>query len=214
MIPGPVTLLIIAKEPVPGRAKTRLVPSYTPEEAATLARAALSDTLDAVCASPARRRVLVLDGNPGSWMPPGIDVLPQCGGGLDERLAAAFAACAGPTLLIGMDTPQVTPQLLAPALAPEGMSGGRAWFGPAVDGGFWALGLPEPAPELLRGVPMSAPDTGAVQRQRLVDAGLQVCDLPTLRDVDTAHDAALVAEAAPGGRFAAQVTRLSRAGVR
>ena len=106
------TLLVIAKEPRPGRVKTRLTPPFTPEEAAALAEAALADTLRAVAAAPARRRVLVLDGQPGPWLPPGFDVVPQCAGGLDERLAAAFAGCDGPALLIGMDTPQVTPGLL------------------------------------------------------------------------------------------------------
>jgi glycosyltransferase A (GT-A) superfamily protein (DUF2064 family) len=112
--PGSGTaLLVIAKEPVPGRVKTRLVPPGTPRQAATLAEAGLADTLHAVLAAAARRRVLVLDGEPGSWLPPGFDVVPQCGGGLDERLAAVFAAVPGPALLIGMDTPQLTPGLLA-----------------------------------------------------------------------------------------------------
>jgi glycosyltransferase A (GT-A) superfamily protein (DUF2064 family) len=211
---GHTTLLVIAKEPLPGRVKTRLMPTYTAEEAAQLARAALADTLDTVLAVPARRRVLVLDGRAGSWLPPGIDVVPQTGGGLDERLAAAFGACDGPALLIGMDTPQVTPALLAPVLAADGWRHCDAWFGPATDGGFWALGLAAPDPGLLRGVPMSTATTGAVQRRRLTEAGLRVRNLPRLRDVDTAGDATEVAATAPGGRFAAAVTRLARAGTR
>lgn len=99
------TLLVIAKEPRPGWVKTRLTPPFTASEAAALARAALADTLSAVAAAPASRRVLVLDGTPGPWLPPGFDVVPQCAGGLDERLAGAFAGCDGPALLIGMDTP-------------------------------------------------------------------------------------------------------------
>ncbi|MCF2535819.1 DUF2064 domain-containing protein [Streptomyces sp. FB2] len=198
------TLLVIAKEPRPGRVKTRLTPPFTPEQAATLAEAALADTLDAVARTPARRRVLVLDGTPGPWLPPGFDVVPQSTGGLDERLAAAFAACDGPALLIGMDTPQVTPELLTVDWADC-----DAYFGRARDGGFWALGLAEPDPDRLRGVPMSQPYTGAAQRARL--AGLRVRDLPALRDVDTAHDAGLVAADAPGGRFAAALTRLTPA---
>ncbi|MFF1360857.1 DUF2064 domain-containing protein [Streptomyces sp. NPDC058297] len=204
------TLLVIAKSPVPGRVKTRLTPPFTPEEAARLAEASLVDTLHAALATPARRRVLVLDGAPGAWLPPGIDVVPQCGGGLDERLAAAFAGCPGPAVLIGMDTPQVTPALLAPALGPDAWRDCDAWFGPADDGGFWALGLAEPDPALLRGVPMSTAHTGAAQRTRLTDAGLRVRDLPVLRDVDTAEDATLVAAAAPDGRFAAEHARLTR----
>ncbi|MEV6056354.1 DUF2064 domain-containing protein [Streptomyces sp. NPDC052107] len=196
------TLLVIAKEPLPGRVKTRLTPPFTPEEAARLAEAALADTLRAVAAAPATRRVLVLDGAPGPWLPAGFEVRPQCAGGLDERLADAFAHCSGPALLIGMDTPQVTPQLLTVDFADC-----DAYLGPAEDGGFWALGLAEPDPALLRGVPMSTPVTGAVQRERLLAAGLRVRELPRLRDVDTAADAHAVAALARHGRFAAQLAR-------
>ncbi|WP_329249358.1 DUF2064 domain-containing protein [Streptomyces canus] len=199
------TLLVIAKEPRPGRVKTRLTPPFTPEEAAALAEASLADTLDVVARTPARRRVLVLEGAPGPWLPPGFDVVRQCAGGLDERLAAAFAGCDGPALLIGMDTPQVTPELLT-----VDFSDCEAYFGPAEDGGFWALGLAQPDPSLLRGVPMSTPRTGAAQRARLT--GLRVRQLPPLRDVDTADDAKLVAKAAPDGRFAAELERLAGAG--
>lgn len=191
------TLLVIAKEPRPGRVKTRLTPPFTPAQAAGLAEAALADTLRAVAAAPARRRLLVLDGRPGSWLPPGFDVVPQCAGALDARLADAFARCTGPALLIGMDTPQVTPELLDVDLTDC-----DACFGPAEDGGFWALGLARPEPALLRGVPMSSPVTGSVQRERLVAAGLRVRDLPRLRDVDTAADARAVAALAPHGAFA------------
>ncbi|MFF8573075.1 TIGR04282 family arsenosugar biosynthesis glycosyltransferase [Streptomyces sp. CA-100214] len=196
------TLLVIAKEPRPGRVKTRLTPPFTPDEAAALAEASLADTLRAVAATPARRRVLVLDGAPGPWLPPGFDVVPQCAGGLDARLADAFAGCAGPALLIGMDTPQVTPELLD-----VDFEGCDAYFGPAEDGGFWALGLARPDPALPRGVPMSTPVTGAAQRERLLAAGLRVRDLPPLRDVDTAADARAVAALAPHGRFAARLAR-------
>lgn len=196
------TLLVIAKEPRPGRVKTRLTPPFTPDEAAALAEASLADTLRAVAATPARRRVLVLDGAPGPWLPPGFDVVPQCAGGLDARLADAFAGCAGPALLIGMDTPQVTPELLD-----VDFEGCDAYFGPAEDGGFWALGLARPDPALPRGVPMSTPVTGAAQRERLLAAGLRVRDLPPLRDVDTAADARAVAALAPHGRFAARLAQ-------
>lgn len=198
----PPTLVIIAKEPRPGRVKTRLTPPFTPKEAAELAEAALVDTLQAVAATPASRHVLYLDGTPGPWLPPGFDVVPQCAGGLDERLADAFAHCDGPALLIGMDTPQVTPELLT-----VDFSDCDAHFGPAEDGGFWALGLVRPDPALLRGVPMSTSMTGAVQRSRLVTAGLRVRDLPRLRDVDTTADAHAVAALAPHGTFAARLAR-------
>ncbi|WP_274910895.1 TIGR04282 family arsenosugar biosynthesis glycosyltransferase [Streptomyces sp. WZ-12] len=207
---GAATLLVIAKEPVPGRAKTRLTPPYTPHEAATLAAAALADTLHTVLRTPARRRVLVLDGAPGPWLPPGFDVVPQAPGGLDERIAAAFAQCDdGPALLVGMDTPQLT----TAHLVDIGRDAPDAWFGPAADGGFWALGFADPrhAATLVPGVPMSTDRTGATQRRRLTDAGLTVADLPELRDVDTASDIALVADRCPpGSRFAATANALAK----
>ncbi|MDX3386309.1 DUF2064 domain-containing protein [Streptomyces niveiscabiei] len=208
---SPLTLLVIAKEPLPGRVKTRLTPPYSPEEAAALAEAALTDTLHTILRVPARRRIVVLDGAPGPWLPPGFEVVPQAPGGLDERLAAAFEGCAdGPALLVGMDTPQLTPGLLAGV----GGAGHDAWFGPAADGGFWALGFADPARygALIRGVPMSTDRTGAVQRRRLVAAGLTVGDLPMLRDVDTAADAASVAAGCPSrSRFATAFTSLAAA---
>jgi len=110
--PPLATVLVIAKQPVPGRVKTRLTPPYTPREAAALAEAALADTLHTVLRVPARRRLLVLDGTPGPWLPPGFDLAAQPPGGLDERIAAAFALCGrGPALLVGMDTPQLTAEL-------------------------------------------------------------------------------------------------------
>ncbi|HEY2281432.1 MAG TPA: hypothetical protein VGI00_23990 [Streptosporangiaceae bacterium] len=88
------TLLVMAKQPVPGRVKTRLVPPCTYEQAAALAEAALADTLHTLLTVPARRRILVLDGRPGPWLPPGFDVVPQCGGLLDVDTAADAVAVA------------------------------------------------------------------------------------------------------------------------
>jgi uncharacterized protein len=196
------TLMVIAKEPVAGRCKTRLTPPCTPDEAATLARAALQDTLDAVAATPVARRVCVLEGAPGTWLPAGFEVVAQRDGGLDERLAHAFCDVGGPALVIGMDTPQVTPALLADACARLGAPGVDAVLGAAPDGGYWALGLRVPDPALLRGVPMSTDATCAAQRERLREHGLRVDELAGLRDVDDIHDAHAVASAAPAGRFA------------
>ncbi|MBU7600764.1 DUF2064 domain-containing protein [Streptomyces sp. P38-E01] len=197
-----LTVLVIAKEPVPGRVKTRLTPCFTAEQAALLARAALADTLATVRALPCTHRIVALQGRPGPWLPDGFDVVPQGTGGLDERIERAFARCTGPTLLLGMDTPQLHAGHLAPLLAANAWEHCDAWYGPATDGGFWALALREPRPGLVIGVPMSRPDTGAHQRSRLTGHGLRVADLPALTDVDTAADAADVAPLC-AGEFAA-----------
>lgn len=213
--PGPLVsgpaLLVIAKAPVPGRAKTRLCPPLRPEQAAAVAEAALADTLAAVTATAARRRVLVLDGEPGRWLPAGLEIVPQRGDGLAERLAAAFADVGEPALLVGMDTPQVTPELLERSLALLAAEGTDAVLGPADDGGYWAIGLRRPDPRAFADVPMSTAATGAEQRARLRALGLRVADLPGLRDVDTIADARAVAAEAPGSRFAAAVAALELA---
>ncbi|HEV7623992.1 MAG TPA: DUF2064 domain-containing protein [Amnibacterium sp.] len=195
------TLVVVAKECLPGRVKTRLVPALSPEDAAEVAAASLAATLEAAALVRADRHLLYLDGRPPAGC--GFDVLQQPSGTLDVRLAALFETVHGRTLLIGMDTPQVDPAVLAGVL--EDASGVDAWFGPATDGGFWALGLDAPAGTLLAGVPMSAPWTGAVQRARLVAAGLRIRDLPRLTDVDTIGTAREVAALLPGTRFACLV---------
>lgn len=196
------TLIVIAKECLPGKVKTRLHPPLSLEQAAELAAASLDDTLTAVAVLPATRRVLAFDGTVAPAAASGYDVVPQVAGGLDERLGAIFDGCNEPAVLIGMDTPQVSADVLAPLFAawPDDVD---AWFGPAADGGFWALGLRHPDGDLIRGVPMSRSDTGALQLARLRAAGLRVSLLPTLTDVDHIEDAHRVAAIAPNGRFAA-----------
>jgi rSAM/selenodomain-associated transferase 1 len=197
-----VTLIVLAKAPETGRVKTRLCPPCNPDEAARLAEAALVDTLSAVAATPCRRRVLALDGTPGPWLPTGVEVLPQRGDGLDERLAHAFADVGEGGVLIGMDTPQVTPELLADSLRRLHTAPVGAVLGPAVDGGWWAIGLRAPDPAVFVGVPMSTSTTCAAQRARLRALGLRTESLPALRDVDDIDDAVAVAHDAPRGRFA------------
>jgi glycosyltransferase A (GT-A) superfamily protein (DUF2064 family) len=204
------TLIVIAKECLPGRVKTRLHPPLSLEQAATLAAASLDDTLEAVAGLPATRRVLAFDGRRAPAAAAGYDVVPQVDGDLDARLGAIFDDCTEPALLIGMDTPQVSADVLAPIFSgwPDDVD---AWFGPAADGGFWALALRIPNGDLIRGVPMSRDDTGARQLDRLHEAGLRVRLLPTLTDVDHIEDAYSVALLAPTGRFAATLAGFSAA---
>ncbi|TPW72823.1 DUF2064 domain-containing protein [Schumannella sp. 10F1B-5-1] len=205
VVATPVTVAVIAKECRPGLVKTRLHPPLSLEQAADVAAASLHDTLQVVRALPADRRVLFFEGHAADAVRDGFEVLPQPSGGLDERLGALFDAVDGPLLLVGMDTPQITAAAVAPffdGVATAAGSRVTAWFGPALDGGFWALGLTAAAPgrrrgDLIRGVPMSRDDTGAVQRRRLVEAGCDVVDLPALRDIDTIDDLTAVRDAHP-----------------
>jgi rSAM/selenodomain-associated transferase 1 len=195
-------LLVIAKPPLPGRAKTRLTPPCSSIEAAALAEAALLDTLDAVTRTETHRRVMVFDGDGEPWRPAGFELIRQRGDGLAERLAAAFEDVGEPALLVGMDTPQVTPKLLRDGIEALSAPGVDAVIGPARDGGYWSVGLRRARREVFAGVPMSAGDTYSVQRARIEALGLLVEEQPPLRDVDTIEDARAVALAAPSSRFA------------
>ncbi|MBU2663689.1 DUF2064 domain-containing protein [Actinoplanes bogorensis] len=197
-------VIVLAKAPVPGRVKTRLCPPCTPQQAALVAAAALADTLATVSATAVGRRVLALDGELPE--PPGWQTIAQPPGTLGDRLAGAFASGVAPSVLVGMDTPQLTQAHLHDALD---LDEADATLGLAEDGGWWALGLRDPArAEVLRAIPTSTPDTGADTRAALVRLGLTVRMLPVLRDVDTAADAhAVAAQCRPDSRFAVAVRR-------
>lgn len=194
--------LVLAKSPVPGRAKTRLIPEFGPEGAAALAAAALADTFAAAAGCRADRVVVSFDGDPTGIVPDDFEVFSQRTGSLADRLAGAWADAGGPGIQIGMDTPQVTAADLDDALDTLERPGTDAVLGLAADGGWWAIGLHEPL-DVFAGIETSRDDTGARQLDRLEALGLTTVQLPIRRDVDHPADAHAAAEAAPGTRFAA-----------
>lgn len=213
-----VAVLVVAKAPVPGLAKTRLAATVGVTAAAELAAAALLDTLDAVTCAPVERRVVAITGDlrqasRGDEIARRLDeftVVPQRGSGFAERLANAHAdAFAGdPVLQIGMDTPQVTADLLAEC--GRTLTGTDAVLGLAADGGWWVLGVTRPSlAECLRTVPMSRPDTGALTLAALRDKGIAVDLVQELADFDTVDDINGVRRrCSPVSRFAVAVERL------
>jgi glycosyltransferase A (GT-A) superfamily protein (DUF2064 family) len=219
-------LLVVAKAPVAGLAKTRLARVIGSSAAARLAAAALLDTLDAVLATPGTVPVVALTGDVASaersvelaTLLSRCTVLRQRGGDFAERLANAHADVATelaglPVFQIGMDTPQLRPEILTGALAALAEDGTDAVLGPAADGGWWGLGLRDPArATALRAVPMSRGDTGLRTLLALRGAGLRVGRLLALSDVDIMPDALRVAGLAPDGRFARAVAALDLVG--
>lgn len=204
------TLLIVAKAPVPGLAKTRIAATVGPESAADLAAAALLDTLD-VAASCDAGVVVAITGDIDAAARSseikdalaGVSVIHQRGAGLAERLAHAHADAAGhgPIVQIGMDTPQVTTDDLTAADAFVRSDG--AVLGPATDGGWWLLGLGDATrAAFLADIPMSAADTGARTGAAL---GADRPRLRELRDMDTWADAVAIAAEVPDRRIAASV---------
>jgi len=220
----PVVVLVVAKAPVPGQAKTRLAASVGDTAAADIAAAALLDTLDAVAAAPVAARVVALTGelsaaSSGAEITAGLAdfiVVPQRGADFAERLANAHidaAAASGglPVLQIGMDTPQVTDELIGDCA--RELLAADAVLGLARDGGWWLLGVTEGAmADCLRTVPMSRSDTGAVTLAALENTGNHVSLVPTLADVDTIGDVDEVRRVcAPGSRFVRATRDVSHA---
>ncbi len=212
----PVTLLVVAKAPEPGRAKTRLAATVGDRVAAEIAAAALLDTLDAVAAAPVAARVVAFTGDLSAAAGAteirqrleAFRVIPQRGDAFADRLANAHLDSGDtyPVLQIGMDTPQVTADLLAGCA--HRLLDAPAVLGLAHDGGWWALGVRTAAmAECLRSVPMSQPDTGELTLKALRDKGIEVTPVQRLADIDVVDDVAAVRDACgPASRFA-RVTR-------
>lgn len=207
-------ILVVAKAPVAGLAKTRLAPAIGFRGAAALAAAALLDTLDAVLAVDDTVPVVAMTGSLADAerrdelveLLARCTVLPQRGDDFADRLANAHEDVARwrlPVFQIGMDTPQLRPEMLTGALVRLAEDGTDAVIGPAADGGWWGIGLRDPlAAGALRGVRMSLSDTGTRTLFALRERGLRVRKLATLSDVDNMVDARQVAAQAPGSRFA------------
>ena len=211
----PVSVLVVAKAPVPGLAKTRLAASVGDDAAADIAAAALLDTLDAVAAAPVEARVVAMTGDlDRACRAPeirdrlaAVTVIDQRGDDFAARLVNAHADAADvtgrPVLQIGMDTPQVSPELLTDCAG--ALLTAPAVLGLARDGGWWVLGVAEAATaKCLLDVPMSRSDTGALTLRALRHTGVAVTLVDELHDVDTVDDIEAVrARCAPSSRFVA-----------
>jgi glycosyltransferase A (GT-A) superfamily protein (DUF2064 family) len=215
-------VLVVAKAPVAGVAKTRLSPEIGYRAAARLAAASLVDTLEAVLGTPGTDAVVAMTGSLadseyGDEVARALGrcmVISQRGRDFGARLANAHADTGAlhpgrAVFQIGMDTPQVSPELLGEAIEALHGAGVDAVLGPATDGGWWGLGLRSPdRAAVLRAVPMSRPDTGVRTENALRGNGLRVERLRELSDVDTMADAVEVAALVPDGRFGRELRGL------
>ncbi|CAN5407029.1 DUF2064 domain-containing protein [soil metagenome] len=212
------TILVVAKAPVPGFAKTRVARTVGDAVAAELAAASLLDTLHAVAAL-GWLSVVAMTGNlDRAAQAPALadalsafDVIEQRGDTLSERLAAAHtdADRGHGVIQIGMDTPQVTRVDLL--VAAERLTRSRGVIGPADDGGWWLLGLRNGTDaKVLVDVAMSQDDTCDQTIVALHAVGVDLLRIRELNDVDTWSDAIAVASEHPDLRMAAVVDRHER----
>lgn len=195
--------LVVAKPPLPGRAKTRLVPPLAGAEAAALAEAMLLDTLaacraeaDAVgilCPSAADARALE------PIVGPGVEVRVQAGRGLGAALREEMrrAGDGGPLAIVSSDVPGLPAGALADAF--DLIEGGADLaLGPALDGGYWAIAMPRFHPAPFEGIPWSTPACAGVTLARALEAGLRAATVAEWIDIDTAADLALAVHDPPG----------------
>jgi rSAM/selenodomain-associated transferase 1 len=188
-------LAVIAKEPVAGQAKTRLVPAFGEAGAARAAAAMLADTLAAVrssgadpwlCFTPATARERL------GALAPGFGLLAQADGDLGDRLAACvadlLAAGADRVVIVGADTPHVPVATYRRAFAL--LDEADVVLGPALDGGYYLVAAKAARPELFVGVPMGTDAVLSETLARAARGGLRVALLPPLRDLDRLEDLA------------------------
>lgn len=188
---------VLAKAPMPGLAKTRLISALGAPGAARLqrhlTRVAVRTALDARlgtvtlwCAPDARHRFFR-----ALRQTAGVPCLVQACGDLGERMHAAFRLhCAqGPLLLIGTDCPPLTPDHLRRA-ALALLEGADAVFHPAEDGGYVLVGLRQAQPALFRDIAWGTDQVMSQTRERALAAGLRVRELDTLWDLDLPADLA------------------------
>ncbi len=187
-------VVVLAKAPVAGLAKTRLIPALGAEGAARLAawllertvRAALASGLRPVtlCAAPDLAHPAV-----AAWGTRGVRLAVQVEGDLGARIAAAFAQAfesAPRVLLVGTDAPRLDAAVLRVAAA--ALDRHDAVFVPALDGGYALVGLRSPQPRLFEPLPWSTPVVMARTRDRLHELDLRHAELAPLGDIDEPPD--------------------------
>ncbi len=182
-------LLFILKAPVVGMVKTRLAEDIGEVRALAAYRAMVEHLFDNLASrwpfeihyTPARDVDLM-----HSWLGPDHPYFPQPEGDLGHRMARAtedaFERGANSVILLGGDCPYVTPDLIRQAVG--GLEANEVVIGPAVDGGYYLLGLNRPQRRLFEEISWSTESVFPVTLERVKEKGLTVKILPTLEDVD------------------------------
>ncbi len=195
-----IALAIVCKAPVAGQAKTRLSPPLSPEAAASLSRCFIADvaaTVQRVSDVDLCRPVAVFTpadavADFDAVLPPGFVMLAQRGTDLGARLRNAtsdlFADGCSALCLINADGPTLPPSLLGAAVAALRQAGNGIVIGPAIDGGYYLLGLRrahrDVVPALLDGISWSTSQVLTQTLARAASLGLPVTMLPLWYDVD------------------------------
>lgn len=194
-------LVIFAKAPIPGEVKTRLCPPLTPDEAATLHGSFVLDMLERTKLAGAKLQLpfhRYLACAPSSELVffkimeerQGVRLLDQVGEDLGQRMhrtsVELFAKGYKQVIIVGTDVPTLPLSVYQEALAILGRS--DVVVGPALDGGYYLIGLTQPVEQLFTGIPWSTDQVLAVTQQKAETLGLSVGLTTAWRDVDTIAD--------------------------
>ena len=188
-------IVVFAKAPLPGQAKTRLIPALGPDAAAALALRMLHETLAQALAAGCASVELCASPAPGSAAWAGVDIAPavcwteQGEGDLGVRMARAaqrVLAAGDAVLLIGTDCPALDAARLK--LAAAALCSTDAVMAPSADGGYALLGLRRFHPSVFDDIIWSTPSVAAVTRARLAALGWNTQLLAELHDIDEAAD--------------------------
>lgn len=190
-------LIVLAKAPVAGLAKTRLIPALGAAGAADLAHRLLVHSLAQAADLQLQHWELCV--TPDTHHPAFVQAARQAqgrlsltvqgDGDLGARMSRAFdrvLATHNKVLLMGTDAPALTTAVLQNAA--QALDGQDAVFVPALDGGYALIGLTRPAPSLFGGMTWSTPHVMAETRLRAQQAGLRWIELPPVADIDEAPD--------------------------
>jgi rSAM/selenodomain-associated transferase 1 len=188
-------VLVFAKEPFPGSVKTRLSPLLSPAEAAELSTAFLADLLErlrqiggsdiwiAIPPDSSAQRMALRHGSGVRWVSQGP-------GDLGERMnrvaQVAFDEGAPGIVLLGSDHPNLPSPFLERCF--DALERKRAAWIPTEDGGYAALALPHPAPELFHDIPWSTSAVASKTRLNAQRAGIELEDAGVWYDVDRPQD--------------------------
>jgi uncharacterized protein len=191
-------LIVMAKAPVPGFAKTRLIPALGADGAAQLAarllehtlreaRAAAFDVITLACAPNITHAAFTAQQQQG-----GVALVAQGEGDLGARMQRqferAFEQGAARVIVIGTDAPALDAALLRRAA--DALADSDAVFVPAADGGYALIGLRRVLPALFNDMPWSTSAVMATTRERLLQAAMQHTELPLVHDIDEPADLA------------------------
>lgn len=190
-------VVVMAKAPRAGTVKTRLAPAFGHQRCGEL-QAVLTTTVTTAAVGAAERTYLAYApadarAEVATLVPPATDLIPQRGRHLGERMSAAaedaFAAGAGRVVIVGTDTPTLTRHVLSAAFA--ALDHTDAVIGPALDGGYYLIGMRHAASQLLSIDPQlwGGPAVLTATLAHARAAGLQVRLLPSARDLDDIDDA-------------------------